>query len=298
MVRRFGIVAAFLYAGISFAEGPSFDVASVRLTMPDTPGPYIITGGPGTRDPGRFRDPGLPMYVLLRLAFGVPLDRISGPTWIRQQFYDVTATMPPDTTKEQFRLMIRNLLSERFHLEMHKESRSFPGYDLVVDKNGPKVKEVTAHQRPAEDTAVPDMPGIFPISVSRADTPDGFPVETGPRTLERVNRSTGIVTTKYQERTIADFLSDLGSKIGFSQGRGIIDGYRQPVVADKTGLQGTYTFVLEYYSEGYATAPDPADGPDIFTAIRDRLGLRLEKTADVPADVIVIDHLDRTPIAN
>jgi uncharacterized protein (TIGR03435 family) len=295
MGRRFGI-AAFLLAATCVAQ--SFDVASIQLTAPDTPGPYIIYGGPGTSDPGRFRDPGLPMYVLLRLAFGVSLDRISGAPWLREQFYDITATMPPETTKAQFRLMLRNLLSERFHLEMHRETRNFPGYDLLVDKNGPKLKEVATHPRLPEDAVTADMPDIFPVSVSRADTPDGFPVEMGPRTLDRINRSAGIITTKYQERTIADFLSDLGPRIGFAEGRGIFDGYRQPILADKTGLQGVYTFVLSYYSQGYAATPDLAGGPDIFAAIRTQLGLRLEKTADVPADVIVIDRLDRIPSAN
>ena len=297
MVRRLGI-AAFLFAGTCFAAGPSFDAASVKLTAPGTPGPYLITGGPGTSDPGRFRDPGLPMYVLIRLAFGVNPDRIIGPSWLREQFYDITATMPRETTKEQLHLMLRDLLVERFHLVTHTETRSFPGYDLVVDKGGTKLKEVDTHPRPPEDAVIADMPGIFPVSVSRADTTDGFPVEIGPRTLDRINRSTGMVTTKYQERSIADFLSDFGTRVGFAEGRGIVGGYHQPIISDKTGLRGTYTFVLGYFSVGYAATSDLTGGPDIFTAVRTQLGLRLDKTADVPADVIVIDRLERIPLAN
>ena len=180
------------------------------------------------------------MSALLRVAFGVFLDRISGPAWLRSESYDITATMPPETTKEQLRMMLRDLLAERFHLEMHKETRSYPGYDLAVDKNGPKLKEVSPHTRPPEDTATPDMLDFVPTYVPRANTPDGFPVEVGPRTLERSISSTGMMTTKYQERTIADFLSYLGPRIGFAQGRGIADGDRQPIVADRTGLKGTY----------------------------------------------------------
>jgi uncharacterized protein (TIGR03435 family) len=49
--------------------------------------------------------------------------------------------MPRDTTKAQFQEMLRNLLVERFHLVVHHETRTFPGYELVVDKGGLKLKE-------------------------------------------------------------------------------------------------------------------------------------------------------------
>ncbi len=49
--------------------------------------------------------------------------------------------MPPDTTKQQFCLMLQNLLSQRFKMAIHRETKGFPGYALVVAKNGPKLKE-------------------------------------------------------------------------------------------------------------------------------------------------------------
>jgi uncharacterized protein (TIGR03435 family) len=70
-------------------------------------------------------------------------------------------------------------------------------------------------------------------------------------------------------------------------------------VADETGLNGFYEFVLKY-NEDYASAqdateiaatPDPANAP-IFTAIQEQLGLKLE-TRKGPADVIVIDSAAR-----
>ena len=53
---------------------------------------------------------------------------------------DVT---PRVTLEHQFHQMLQNLLAERFHLVFHRETRNFPGYELVVDKGGPKFKEVT-----------------------------------------------------------------------------------------------------------------------------------------------------------
>jgi uncharacterized protein (TIGR03435 family) len=125
----------------------------------------------------------------------------------------------------------------------------------------------------------------------------------------------GLERTKYQERTMAEFVSNLGFLIGSAQGKSVLDGYPQPRVIDKTGLTGKYTFILEYYNataanlsaqlaaknrEGVPPAvSDPDDsGPTIFTAIQKQLGLRLNKTADVPVDVIMVENVDKLPTPN
>jgi uncharacterized protein (TIGR03435 family) len=47
-----------------------------------------------------------------------------------------------------------------------------------------------------------------------------------------------------------------------------------------------------------AAATDPEDNaPDIFSAIR-KLGLRLDKTADVPVDVVVVESIEKLPTPN
>jgi uncharacterized protein (TIGR03435 family) len=104
----------------------------------------LTSGGPGTSDPGHYIDPVDTMVGLLMRAYGMDSAQIIGPASLRQvggPFYEVTATMPVDTTRAQFQTMLRNLLAERFHLVVHHESRTFPGYELVVDKGGPKLKE-------------------------------------------------------------------------------------------------------------------------------------------------------------
>src|ERR1019366_2785261 len=75
----------------------------------------------------------------------------------------------------------------------------------------------------------------------------------GPRTITSTNRD-GQERMKFQERTMAEFLSNLGFSIGSSQGKSANQGFLQPRVVDKTGLTGKYTFILEYYSEGGANA--------------------------------------------
>ena len=107
---------------------------------------------------------------------------------------------------------------------------------------------------------------------------------------------------------MAEFVSNLGFLIGSSLGRSVLDGVLQPRVVDKTGLTGRYTFILEYYDETVAglarslpsaAAADPdSGGPTIITAIQKQLGLRLDKSAAVPLQMIVVDRVDKVPTAN
>ena len=62
---------------------------------------------------------------------------------------------------------------------------------------------------------------------------------------------------------------------------------------DKTGLDGIYEIHLEF------TGPPPdTDGPNIFDAVTQELGLKLQKAKAVSVDVIIIDHVDRRPTKN
>jgi len=78
---------------------------------------------------------------------------------------------------------------------------------------------------------------------------------------------------------------------------GLITG--RPVV-DKTGLPSTYTFTLEWTpavgERGLLPNPDVApldpNGPSIFSALQEQLGLRLEP-AKTTLDYLVIDHIER-----
>jgi uncharacterized protein (TIGR03435 family) len=71
-----------------------------------------------------------------------------------------------------------------------------------------------------------------------------------------------------------------------------------PPVQDFTGLKGTYDIDLQWTPEP-ATAADPPAAPtaDIFTAIRDSLGLKLDPRK-APFETLIIDHIDRIPTAN
>jgi uncharacterized protein (TIGR03435 family) len=310
-VAAIGAVGGPIAAGLfgQAAPPPAFEVASVKLADPATPPPYAHTGGPGTSDPGRIHYSQATMAGLLLEAYGVQLDQVSGlSNWARgmavTDFYVLDATMPPETTKAQFRLMLQDLMAERFHLVVHHETRNFPGYALVVATGGPKMKET------AEAPNLPPAEGVAAQGKDKA----GFPIlPPGPRMASTL--SPGALRLRAQAQSMGQFASALSVTINRVQGTVDYSAPR-PRVIDKTGLTGKYDFELECACEGCgrppgvpatetdappaALASDPlgAGLPSIFTALGRQLGLRLEKLKDVPVDVIVIDHLDMVPTPN
>ena len=87
---------------------------------------------------------------------------------------------------------------------------------------------------------------------------------------------------------MARHLPDLCERIGKVTGRPVID---------KTGLDGDYMIVLTYLPFG-STNSDPSDpASDIFSAVRDQLGLRLQSQRGV-VDVLKIESVDKVPTEN
>ncbi len=299
--------------GACLAQQPAFDAASVKVVAP--PVPSSAVGGPGTSTPGRYLMRATRIQLLAR-AYDVPEDRISGgPGLTRDSMlsgvYEINATMAPDTTKEQFQSMLRNLLAERFHLRVHHETRNFPAYVLVVAKGGPKLKEVKPDPNPAP---IPPGPSVM--------GKDGFPVlPPGPHTAQSWSGENW--RFKYQERSMAELVATLPLMIVRGQGVSVLSdsGTRRPRVTDKTGLTGKYDFTLEFScpacfaavavpvsavgapqppgdASAAEAASEPAGGPTVFVALEKQLGLRLEKAKDIPLDVIVVDHIDKVPTEN
>ena len=259
-----------------------FDAASVKVVSPSDRS--VLLGR--TSYPGRFHYGSASMKSLLMEAYGVQLDEVIGPGWIDAfsggNRYVVVATMPPNTTKERFQLMMQNLLKERFHLAVHHETRNFPGYDLVVSKGGTKLK--TAGTLPRD-----------PIT--------GFSRESA----------------RYEARgvSMAQLAQHLGSAIATSLGTG---PDVRPRVRDKTGIAGAFAFTLEYSCRDSCLPPLPSAGlprpglgsqpadaasepvgsrlPDVLVAVEEQLGLKLQKVNAIPVDVIVVDFVDRAPTEN
>lgn len=292
------------------AYGQTFEVASIKPAAPPVPDSHnrILmmgpTGGPGSKDPGRIRYPYTTLRNLLMTAYDVKNFQIVGPAFLDSEHFDITATMPPETTKEQFQIMLQNLMAERFKLTVHKESKELPTYALVVAKGGPKLtesKEAPA-QEPDPPSSLPGMPKIGP---------DGFPDMTAV-----MGGRAGIFNVMMPGRArmvaVRQSMHDLATRLS--------NQLSKPVT-DATGLTKKYDFTLTFLPDnmggpmGVPLPPPPPGGvpiagpgpmaeasgaeapPDLFAAVQAQLGLKLEAKKG-PVEIIVIDHIEKTPTDN
>jgi len=110
-----------------------FEVASLKLAVDQD----VIENRP-KRSVGRFRW-NTDLLTMLSYAYHMELWRISGKSGL-DTIYMLDATVPPNSTQDQVRLMLEALLTERFHLQFHRETKVVSeGYSLSVAKSGPKL---------------------------------------------------------------------------------------------------------------------------------------------------------------
>jgi len=108
----------------------------------------------------------------------------------------------------------------------------------------------------------------------------------GPRVKQAdAAESSGFGMEQGRIRSMALPLGYLASNLADLLGR--------PVV-DKTGLAGKYSYTLAYTPDD--APPADANGPSIFTALQEQLGLKLESTKG-PVEFLVIDRAEK-PDAN
>ncbi len=262
---------------------PSFEVVSIKTSNVAPDAGIQYRGGPGS---GQITW-NVSLSVVLTRAYDVKLDQISGPAWLWTQRYDIAAKIPPNTDEQRFRLMLQNLLSERFHLKLHHSAKDFPAYELVVARAGHKMKPFHAD---ASDVAKPTSsapPG------STATDKDGFDV-LPPGQKWRVSSGLDMIRGTFRT-TMADFADRLSFLFQLA-GDSSMANTR---FVDKTGLTGDFDFRIEFAKYRPAEASEASDpGPTLFSALEQQLGLRLEKDKKASLDFLVIDSIERVPTAN
>jgi uncharacterized protein (TIGR03435 family) len=140
---RFVIGLAFL-ASTAFAQ--SFEVASVKAS-PRTVGKDYR--GTVVLGPNRVSARNVSLKSLIGEAYHVqPFQVTGGPGWLDLDEFDIDARPGATATKDQLRSMLVALLAERFHLELHRDTKEMRVYALSVDKGGPKLHPATGDLRP------------------------------------------------------------------------------------------------------------------------------------------------------
>jgi hypothetical protein len=128
------------------AAPKEFEAASIRANPPDTGFHFAAdsgAGGPGTNDPGIFRCTRCTLATLIAKAFDLRAYQFPGKSSLGDSTFEVTAGIPAGATQDEFRVMLQNLLKERFSLAYHFAKKNLKGYRLVVGKGGPKLSEST-----------------------------------------------------------------------------------------------------------------------------------------------------------
>ena len=276
-------VGAVLCGSVFAQSEPVFEAASIRLAKAGIrqrrPG---IEGGPGTSDPSRIRYSGISLRQLILLAYGVRNFQIAAPDSkaLDAKTFDLAAELPLGATRAQLRIMLRNLLSERFHLAVHREQRVMPVYALTVAKGGSKLKESTVQGTEAGANDFDPLPPAPPNELEVSG--DGYPNVPPREGSWLVALSSGYARTHQVSASMEDLA-------------GILSNQLDKPVTNSTGLRGRYEFTLSWISAPSTTGGD--GGPNLFGAVQQQLGLKLE-ASKAPVEVLAIDHVDKDPTEN
>jgi uncharacterized protein (TIGR03435 family) len=271
-----GLAACGAAFGQNAAGKVEFEAASVKRSQPPAIGRVLVggRGGPGSADPGRVVYNFMPLKALLTIAYGVKQYQISGPGWLESERYDITATIPDGTTKAQFPVMLQNLLTDRFGIALHHETRKLPLYELSVTKGGPKLKPPDADSKA--------RPGTSRISL----TPGGFHLEGHAEPASHL----AVILEDQLASPVVD-KTGLSGTFDFT-----LDFSRESV--QNSALAGLPP-PPPPNPPGPVTAPagDPTEVPSLFAAVQEQLGLKLDKKRG-PLDVIVVDQAEKVPKEN
>jgi uncharacterized protein (TIGR03435 family) len=249
---------------------------------------------------------------LIRAAYRVKPYQISGPDWMREQRFDIVAKLPDGASPDQVPEMLQALLAERFSLKVHRESKEHSVYALVVGKNGPKLKE----SAPGADAP----PGDAPNGGIAIDTPKGqIRVANGGRGALITGGPSGATRVSVGQGGTMHFEASKMTTAGLAD---MLSPFLDRPVEDMTELKGTYQVSLDLSmadlqnvarKAGVAVpgpaagggdpgrlpaneASDPSGGGSLFAAVQ-QLGLKLE-SRKAPVEMIMIDHLEKTPTEN
>jgi uncharacterized protein (TIGR03435 family) len=191
---------------------------------------------------------------MIKFCYGLHASQIIGaPSWVESENFNVTAKPAGEgqPNTKQWQIMIQKMLADRFQLTFHHEKKELSVYAITVGKNGPKLTK-------------------------SAGDPNGLYGAGGP-------------PSAFSARNI-----NMGELAEVMQSN-LLD---KPVV-NQTGLSGRFDFTLKFTPDqtqlppGVRLPPPPDDGtapPDLFTAMQEQLGLKLQATK-APVDVIVIDRV-------
>ena len=276
------LACAAVLGGLAFTQStepkPAFVMADIHVS-PDTQGGGIRIGvfrGTAYVGNGRYELRNSSLLDLISQAYGTDPEKIpGGPNWLEWDHYDINAKLPPESTPETQKIMLQNLLADRFKLVTHNDTKDLPSYVLTAGKS-PKIKQ-------SEGPGDTGCHGQIGGPGATAMPGGGF----------RINPEAGpiINTFSCHDMTMEAFAT-------FLRGQVSQNGSVSPVT-DQTELKGAWDFefkiTLQIRMLNAASTDNSAI--TIFDALDKQLGLKLTATK-VPLPVVVVDSAQKpTPNA-
>jgi uncharacterized protein (TIGR03435 family) len=238
-------------------DRPSFDTASVRPSDP------AATASIMRVSPSGITTEGTKLLALIATAYELrDFQILGGPDWMASDRFDITAKFdaPPDLSK----LDDAGRKAWVQHLTQSRQS-------LLADRFHFKCHMET-RQLTVYELVVAKGGPKFQETKEDGDTNKYFGIRAAP---QRTRQLAG------KDATMDGLATLLSSEVNH-------------VVLNKTGLTGKYDLNAEWVQDGPAGAqtPEEPSGPTIFTAMEERLGLKLQP-AKGPVRVLVIDSVTR-----
>jgi uncharacterized protein (TIGR03435 family) len=230
--------------------GLQFDVAVMKPTADRSLNGLIVHLPAETG----YRGANMPLMSYLTVAYQVRPDQISGPNWLTTDNFDMEGKAGRTCTADELHQMLEQLLVERFHITLHRETKLVPGYSLAVDKAGSKMAE-----HDATDLVM-------------------MPIQGGPGMYRGKN-----VAMQYFAFYLSQQLGEtVVNKTGLTGHYDFnVEWAIPPMPAPPPGgAEAPMMMSLADMNAG------------VFDALRKQLGLRLEK-GKVEATQIVIDHIEK-----
>jgi bla regulator protein BlaR1 len=262
-----------------------FEVASIHLERPDSwsPPSFPLDSGDSSIPLGGHFFADFPLLVDIEFAYKYwPTHvqeealRAQLPKWAQKLSFVIEARAEGSPTKDQMRLMLQSLLTERFKLAVHFERKQTQVFALVLAKPGPLGPKLRRHA----DGPPCDVLGDS-MDEPRA-IPKVFPRRCGTYALWPTTDNSRFIGARDTTMLfIAKFLA--------------LDANLSRPAVDQTGLTGNFDFTIQYSRDSIAP-PLPgvepeSQAPTFLEALKEQLGLKLKPTM-APVDVLVIDHVE------
>lgn len=241
--------------GQSPAAPSAFEVASVKPSKAEE-GHSSWTSRLGNLDMHN-----VTLRTVILAAYEIKGYQLVGPDWLDTERFDIAAKASSVTQDDQLPPLMQALLAERFHLAVHRETKSMPAYALVVAKNGLKIHAAEPGRSSSNSRRGAD--GVFHLTAQKVSL---------ARLAEQLFRML--------DRPVVD-------QTGVA---GVFDFTLDWVMESRPTLPSGAD------EERRVPAGNP-DGSSIFTALQEQLGLRLQPDK-AAVEILVVDHCDRVPIEN